>query len=102
MWVGFFVFKIGILIIYIYIYIYIKRSQYIYIYIYIASEKEGERVKEREKMRGMFVNKSSDAVSVAIMVWNGQQDVFVIETYLKNGDFIIPTQQLFCKYLEVG
>ena len=35
----------------------------------------------------MFLSSSSSyAISVAIMVWNGEHHAFVIETYLKDGD----------------
>jgi hypothetical protein len=35
----------------------------------------------------MSLSSRSHAISVAIMAWNGEHRAFVIETYLKNGDY---------------
>jgi hypothetical protein len=41
----------------------------------------------------MSLSSRSHAISVAIMVWNGEHHAFVTETYLKNGDSTTATQQ---------
>jgi transposase len=49
----------------------------------------------------MSLSSRSHAISVAIIVWDGEHCVFVIETYLENGDSIIATQRLFRRHFGV-
>jgi hypothetical protein len=51
---------------------------------------------------GRSLDWQENAVSVGNMEWSGAQRVFIIETFLKNGESVIATQRALRTHFELG